>query len=330
MPLIKENDLPEQQDIEWKSTWRDEWLEWISGFANAQGGRLYVGKTDTGQAVGLADASRQLKELPDKIKSVLGIVLDVNLLQEDGGDIIEIVVPALPMPIACKGSYYYRSGATNKRLSGPDLENFLLAKRGRTWDETPAPDVKLKDLDPARIQMLKEYGIRSKRLDESVKECGDELFLQKLRLIDNDILSTAAVLLFHPNPEERILGSYVKIGYFTSDSEILYQDVVGGPLIEQADKVISLLYSKYLKAAISYDGIRRVEDFPFPEAATREIVLNAITNKHYNKGIPIQIRVYDDRLVVTNVGHLPDGWTVESLFEGNAAKPFKHLLAKVF
>jgi ATP-dependent DNA helicase RecG len=114
----------------------------------------------------------------------LGVVLDVNLLSEDGLDVIEIDVPALPMPIACKGSYYYRSGATNKRLSGSDLESFLMTKRGRIPDEIPMPDVRLAELDPARIRLLKDYGIRTKRLDESVRERDDGLFLEKLRLIE--------------------------------------------------------------------------------------------------------------------------------------------------
>jgi len=30
--------MPEQQNIEWKSAWRDEYLKWICGFANAKGG----------------------------------------------------------------------------------------------------------------------------------------------------------------------------------------------------------------------------------------------------------------------------------------------------
>ena len=31
----------ESQNIEYKQSWRDEYLKWICGFANAQGGRIY-------------------------------------------------------------------------------------------------------------------------------------------------------------------------------------------------------------------------------------------------------------------------------------------------
>ena len=44
--------MPENQNIEWKSSWRDEYLKWICGFANAKGGRIYIGKNDSGNVVG--------------------------------------------------------------------------------------------------------------------------------------------------------------------------------------------------------------------------------------------------------------------------------------
>ena len=38
--------MSESQNIEWKETWRDEYLKWVCGFANAQGGILEIGKRD--------------------------------------------------------------------------------------------------------------------------------------------------------------------------------------------------------------------------------------------------------------------------------------------
>ena len=36
----------ETQTIEFKQSWRDEYLKWICGFANAQGGKLIIGVED--------------------------------------------------------------------------------------------------------------------------------------------------------------------------------------------------------------------------------------------------------------------------------------------
>ena len=48
--------LSESQNIEYKESWRDEYLKWICGFANAQGGRIYIIVNDEKQVIGLPDA----------------------------------------------------------------------------------------------------------------------------------------------------------------------------------------------------------------------------------------------------------------------------------
>jgi predicted HTH transcriptional regulator len=61
--------MQETQNIEWKETWRDEYLKWLCGFANTQGGRLEIGRADNGAVVGAPRAKRLLDELPNKIRS---------------------------------------------------------------------------------------------------------------------------------------------------------------------------------------------------------------------------------------------------------------------
>ncbi len=65
----------EQQNIEWKKTWRDEYLKWICGFANAQGGKIYIGKNDKGEVVGITNSKKLLEDIPNKIKDTMGIIL---------------------------------------------------------------------------------------------------------------------------------------------------------------------------------------------------------------------------------------------------------------
>ena len=84
--------MPEHQNIEYKTSWRDEFLKWICGFANAQGGTLYIGRDDNGNIVGVQNAVKLMEDLPNKITSVLGIIADVNLHETEKGDYIEVVV----------------------------------------------------------------------------------------------------------------------------------------------------------------------------------------------------------------------------------------------
>ena len=77
--------MKENQSIEWKSSWRDEYLKWICGFANAQGGVLEIGKNNRGKIVGVSNPAKLLEELPNKIRDILGILPDVDLIREEGG-----------------------------------------------------------------------------------------------------------------------------------------------------------------------------------------------------------------------------------------------------
>ena len=85
----------ENQNTEWKESWRDEYIKWICGFANAVGGTLYIGVADNGQVVGLNDATQLIVEIPNKVRDVLGIMVDVNLLYKGELSYIEIIVEPL-------------------------------------------------------------------------------------------------------------------------------------------------------------------------------------------------------------------------------------------
>lgn len=67
-----ENLKRETQNVEFKESWRDEYLKWICGFANAQGGELYIGVCDDGSICGVEDASRLMEEIPNKTIALLG------------------------------------------------------------------------------------------------------------------------------------------------------------------------------------------------------------------------------------------------------------------
>ena len=106
----------ESQNIEYKESWHDEYLKWICGFANAQGGTIYIGVNDDKQVVGVADSKKLMEDIPNKVRDVLGIIVDVNLHTESAKDYLEIIVPAYSNAISYKGQYHYRSGSTKQEL----------------------------------------------------------------------------------------------------------------------------------------------------------------------------------------------------------------------
>ena len=140
--------MAEDQNIEYKKSWRDEYLKWICGFANAQGGKLYIGIDDDKRIVGVENSHRLLEDIPNKIATTMGIVCDVNLRKKDGKEYIEIVTPPYSNPISYKGKYYYRSGSTNQELKGIALTRFLMSKSGVHWDSAIVAGETLDALSP--------------------------------------------------------------------------------------------------------------------------------------------------------------------------------------
>ena len=61
--MIDHSGGKENQNVEWKQSWRDAYLKWVCGFANADGGLLVVGRDDDGVAVGIPNASRRTVSL---------------------------------------------------------------------------------------------------------------------------------------------------------------------------------------------------------------------------------------------------------------------------
>ena len=113
----------ENQIIDWKLKWRDEYLAWVCGFANALGGVLEIGRNDKGVVVGLSDADIEnlLDVLPNKIRNATGVLADVDVRVEDDKKYVVITVKPYPSPVTYRGRYYYRSGSTTQELTGSSL-----------------------------------------------------------------------------------------------------------------------------------------------------------------------------------------------------------------
>lgn len=324
--------MDESQNIEYKSNWRDEYLKWVCGFANANGGKIYIGVEDDAphNIVDLPDADKLMEDIPNKVRDMLGIMVDVNLLHDRDKRYIEIVVEPYPYPVTYKGQYHYRSGSTKQELKGAALNKFLLDRIGIRWCNVPVPSVKPEDLSTESIKNFKESGIKKKRMDADVLADSPADFLFSLDMMVDGQITRAGVLMFHPQPEKLFPGAFIKIGFFKTDSDLLFQDEIHGSLVQQVDRTFDLLTTKYMNYMISYEGLHRVENPTFPEDPLRECILNSVSHKDYSEQIPIQISVYPDRIVFWNPGSLPGSWTVDNLLKKHPSRAFNPAIANAF
>ncbi len=394
----KQQQNQESQQIEWKSSWQDEYLKWLCGYANTEGGILYIGVNDDGYVVGIKNSKRMLASLPNKINDKLGIIASINIHRAKGAEnlrygngipanvskklinqyacgklnsgkiastdkryqplvaiekenpiwedvdgareYLSIEIIKYPFAISCDGKYYKRSGSTLQELNGFELQTFLLERAGKTWDTVPVPAVSVSDLSKEALDAFRQKAVKSNRMAESEVNVSDELLLRNLKLFDGEYLTRAAILLFHPTPERYVTGSYIKIGYFSvvgafgenaePIEDLQYQDVVEGPPLLQVDKAIELIFTKYFKALVDYEGIQRTETYMLTRGMLREVLLNSVNHKDYASGVPVQVSVYEDRIVIFNMGlwskRVP---TDERVYEKHESVPHNPKIADV-
>lgn len=320
--------MPENQNVEYKQSWHDDYLKWIVGFANSQGGTIYIGKDDKGNVVDVPDYKKLMEDLPNKMRDVLGIIVEVNLHEDNGLHYLQMIVPAYAVPISLRGVYYTRSGSTKQELKGNALVEFLLRKTGKTWDDVVEPSATIGDIDTSAVETYLKAVKKSGRLPDVDGLSLSELF-EKLRLSEGGKIKRTAIVLFGKDPGRFYPNMFVKTGRFGStDDDLKFQETAEGNLVHLLQEVPDILNKKFFTKAVSFEGLLRIEKGEYPVAALREMLLNALVHRDY-MGSAIQIRMYDNRFSSWNEGLLPQGLSLESLKRQHPSRPRNPLIADV-
>lgn len=95
---------------------------------------MYIGIDDNGRVVGVEQVGKLIKKLPNFIVQKTGIMPVVRLCEADGKEYVAIELQPSAMPISVHGRYYVRSGSVTSELQGNQLNMFLSAKMGLTWE----------------------------------------------------------------------------------------------------------------------------------------------------------------------------------------------------
>ena len=317
----------ESQTVEWKKEWKDEFLKEIVAFANTDGGFLKIGIDDDGKIVGISNPKQLMKKISDTIANKLSMYPHIAYDETTGT--ITITVEKSPVPIDLDGKFFLRSGNTVHVAKGREYDRIVSKRLNISWMDQPVSGIGISDLDQHAIKQFRLRSSKSGKINEVNLSISDEDLFTKLGIMVNHELTRTAVLLFHPTPEDILTCSFTKLGMFNG-SDVLYQDMVGGPLILRLDAIIEKLSSKYLIRPITYDGIRRVDNDQYPEKSLRECIINAIVHNDYSSYIPVQIRVWKDKLMVSDSGGLPDNWTIDDLLSSHKSEPVNPKLAYAF
>lgn len=310
--------MTEGETLELKERWNESALETLAAFANTRGGTLLVGVGDRGNVLGWHGKESDFRAIANQIVDALRIQPSVSLEPRERKRVLSVHVSPSVVPVACRGRYYRRVGSTTREIQPEEMGRFFVSKLGIRWDSM-TEDWGLDEIDPESVRRFVRMARR--RLPQASDDESVESILRKLDLIQDGRLTRGAVLLFGKNPQHRFLMAEIHMGRFKEPVTIVDDKLLKGNLFQQLDAAMQL-FQQYLKVAVEVrsqveegksmlDALRHKETWDFPLDALREAVINALIHRDYfETSGDIQIRVFDDRVVVSNPGGLPEDLTV--------------------
>jgi ATP-dependent DNA helicase RecG len=318
----------ENQVVEWKESWQDKYLEWICGYANDQGGTLYIGVDDNGNVIGLDSKVQKklLEDIPNKITAAFGITCDVNLKSKDKKKYIQVEVKKSRLPLNLHGRYYYRTGSVKKEITGFELTEFIIKSTGTSYDAMVS--------DITRDKLTFE-AFKKRYLDVLSGNHDFEEDLISFRLMQEDGQMTNAGVLFadqwNIHHSRMFCTRWNGLDKAGSVQDALDDLEITGSLLSLFDNAMDFV-RKNSKKGWRKDKDKRVELPDYPERAVEEGLVNALIHRSYlQTGAHSQIDIYDDRMVITNPGGMYDGSEVQLLDLRHVPSKLRNpILADVF
>ncbi len=292
----------ESQNVEYKESWHDKYLEWVCGYANAKGGTLYIGIEDgTKKPVGVKNPNKLMEDIPNSIRNTMGIVADVSLLKKQGKDVIRIKVHASSFPVSYQGRFHYRTGAVKMMLTGPALTQFLMEKSGQQWDSVPCFGGH-RASDFTFIALKNRY--QTARGEKLTK---DDLLSFGL-VTETGIMTNTGALMADESPisHSRVFctrwnGLDMTAGVMDAADDREYS---GGllQLLKYAEDFVRL----HSRRAWHKRPTDRVNFREYPERSIQEMLINGLVHRDYlETGSEVHVDIFDDRIEITSPGGMP-------------------------
>ena len=322
-------DEGESETIEFKEKFNKEAIKTIGALANTSGGFILVGINRHGKIVGTMTSKETEKDWVNRIShlSEPTLIPKVQSIKiEDKLVVVLSIKEFSQKPVSIRGRFYRRVGTSNRVMTPSEISEMHMYSLGMTWDATPNPYQKMEDIE---LQKVMEYIKRTRKTGRrKFHDHKPEDLLNKLKLLLDGAPSWAATIAFGKTPP---IQAKVKCGKIRETGTIVDDFVVDSPLLDQVDEVMNYM-KRVFQLSYSFTGkAKRDEIWEYPLEAVREVVTNAICHRDYFSPAQIQIKIFDDRLVIWNPGGLPFGMSIEKLMDPNHnSVPRNKLIAMLF
>ncbi|MDR2511550.1 MAG: putative DNA binding domain-containing protein, partial [Bacteroidales bacterium] len=269
----------ETQHIECKLNFNEDVIETLVAFANAKGGRVFVGVDDNGKPnknfkIGKESVQNWINEIKNKTQPQ--IIPDVLVEQYEGINVAVFEVQEYPIkPVSCRGKYYKRVKNSNHLLSVSEVVNLHLQALNTSWDAYPDQLHGLDDISLDKVQQSIEI-LRAK--GQTINE-SPLSFLLKSDLLRDDKPTNAAYLLFKANNTS--IGTTIELGRFQDIITIKDTSRTKSDILTQVNEVLDFVKKHINLEIIITSEAQNIQKWQYPLEAIREIVLNMIIHRDY-------------------------------------------------
>lgn len=311
----------ENEHIEYKSRLTDEIYKEVIAFANTDGGVIYIGVDDEGNATGIEDVDETYTRLTNGIRDAIApdVTMFVRYALEENRIIRVEVGEGSYKPYYLKGKglkpagVYVRQGASSAQASPERIRQMIKASDGDVFEDMRAlrQDLTFKAVEAA----FKRY---------QVPFTEDKFIALGLRNVHDDQYTNLALLLSDQCQHT------TKIAVFGDAENVTFKDAreFGGSLFQQLDESYAYLALCNRTASI-FKGLERIDKPDYPEAALREALLNALVHRDYSYSGSVIINVNDACMEFISIGGLLPGLTAEDIRSG-ISQPRNRKLAEIF
>lgn len=300
----------ENQNIEFKQEYVPDIRKEVMGFANAEGGTVYVGVRKDGTVLGVKDPDSVMLQIANSLKDALAPdimpFVRVNAVEAEGKQVVEInVMTGTNRPYYLRekglkpGGVYVRKGSSTQPMTEEGIREMLLQNSGRSYETCRSMNQEL-TFHTLQAEMKK----RSIALSVSQ--------MRTFKLIGEDGLYTNLALLLSDQ-----CGITMKAALFQGTDKELFRDrkEFTGSILKQLEDVYQFI-NLMNKTKATFSGLERTDIRDYPIEAVREALLNSVVHRDYSLSGSNLINIYEDRMEFVSLGGLVPGLELKSIFLG--------------
>ena len=302
--------LFENQNIEFKQEYVPDIRKEVMGFANAEGGTVYVGIRKDGKVLGVEDPDGVMLQIVNSLKDALAPdimpFVRVNSVEIEGKQVVEINVTTgtnRPYYLREKGlkpsGVYVRKGSSTQPMTEEGIREMILQNSGRSFELCRSMNQEL------------TFHILQAEMQKRLIELGTSQ-MRTLKLIGEDGLYTNLALLLSDQCE-----TTTKVALFQGTDKEVFRDrkEFTGSILKQLEEVYQFI-NLLNKTKATFSGLDRTDMRDYPEEAVRESLLNSIVHRDYSFSGSNLVNIYENRMEFVSLGGLVSGLELKSIFLG--------------